>query len=127
MRRPNTPKIATPARPTNGNATRCDHCGAPLHPKRGSRRQKFCSYRCRDEARRARNYAIFGSARRGSQGIPRSVQNIDAKSKACKADFGDRAPLELLGGGYRWPGVPHGDIDALIRKVVELEIGGVPQ
>jgi hypothetical protein len=113
-----------PRQARNGNRATCAGCGVPLRPKPGSRRQKFCSYHCRDEARRARNFAISGSARRGSQGIPRSVENNGDKSKACKADFGDRAPLELLGHGHRWPGARYVDIGALIRRVIEREIGG---
>jgi hypothetical protein len=74
-----------------GNAMNCAGCGVRLDPKRGSRRQKFCSYTCRDEARRARNHAISGSARRGSQAIPRSVENNADNSNACNGHFGDRA------------------------------------
>lgn len=74
-----------------GNGVSCLVCSSPLHPKRGSRRQKFCSYRCRDEARRARNYAVLGGVRRGSQGIPRSVENNADNSNACNGHFGDRA------------------------------------
>jgi hypothetical protein len=74
-----------------GNAAACATCGEPLTPKRGSRRQRFCCYRCRDEARRTSNFALSGVTRRGSQGIPRSIENNDEKSIACKADFGHRA------------------------------------
>jgi len=33
-----------------GNAIICSKCGAQLNPKRGSRRQLYCSYRCRPRA-----------------------------------------------------------------------------
>jgi hypothetical protein len=75
-----------------GNVLCCENCDATLRPKRGSRRQKFCSYKCRDEARRARNFAFFGSARRGSQGIPRSVENKPDNSTACNGRFRDQPP-----------------------------------
>jgi hypothetical protein len=104
-----------------GNASACATCGKPLRPKRGSRRQCYCSYRCRDEARRARNFADLAATRRGSQAIPRSVQNNHVISMLCKAGFADRGPIELLGHGYRWPGVPR--LGALRRDVIDREIG----
>jgi hypothetical protein len=38
----------------------CAHCGKPIAPKQVSRRQKFCSYQCRDATRRARNAEAVG-------------------------------------------------------------------
>jgi hypothetical protein len=75
-----------------GNAVCCQKCGEPLHPKRGSRRQLYCSYKCRDEARRQRNFAASGATRYPSQGIPRSVENQPLSSNGCKADFVVRPP-----------------------------------
>jgi len=75
-----------------GNAVCCQKCGKLLHPKRGSRRQQYCSYKCRDEARRARNFAASATTRRGSQPIPRSVENQPLVSNGCKADFVVRPP-----------------------------------
>ena len=69
-----------------GNAFVCSNCRAPLNPKRGSRRQLYCSYWCRDEARRARNFAVSATTRRGSPAIPRPVQNNGVGSTACKGD-----------------------------------------
>jgi hypothetical protein len=74
-----------------GNAFVCTNCGVPLNPKRGSRRQLYCSYRCRDEARRARNFAASASTRRGSPAIPRPVENNDGRSRTYRTDFRDRA------------------------------------
>ena len=74
-----------------GNAVCCQKCGKPLHPKRGSRRQQYCSYKCRDEARRDRNFAVSATTRRGSPAIPRSVENRPLSSKGYKADFVGRA------------------------------------
>ena len=74
-----------------GNALCCQKCGKPLHPKRGSRRQRYCGYKCRDEARRSRNFAASASTRRGSQAIPRSVENQPLVSNGYKADFVGRA------------------------------------
>ena len=70
-----------------GNATRCLVCGSTVNPRRASRRQKYCSYRCRDEARRARNFAASGATRRGSLGIPRSVENQPLTSTRCEGRF----------------------------------------
>jgi len=74
-----------------GNASRCLVCGSTINPRRASRRQRHCSYHCRDEARRARNFAASGATRRGSQAIPRSVENQPLVSNGYKADFVGRA------------------------------------
>jgi hypothetical protein len=73
-----------------GNLACCEACGAALSPRRGSRRQKFCSYRCRDEARRARNYTRFSATRYPNKEKPRSVQNQPLHSRDCKDVFADR-------------------------------------
>jgi hypothetical protein len=112
------PIIAEPPQGRAGNARCCANCGRPIKPKRNSRRQRSCSYRCRDEARRARDFAD----RYPHQAIPRSVENRPLASTACKGDFADRPlPLNIL-GGYRWP-----DSVAVDRKVlaniIRAEIG----
>ena len=92
-----------------GNALVCTNCGAAIIPKRASRRQRYCSYKCRDEARRARNFAISATTRRGGPLIPRPVQNNSVRSRSCEGDFHDRASgmpravieLEIL-GGRKW-------------------------
>ena len=89
-----------------GNLACCEACGAALSPLRGSRRQKFCSYRCRDEARRARNYARFSATRYPSKGKPRPVENRPLHSRDCGGVFADR---------------PH-RINAVPRAVIEREL-----
>jgi hypothetical protein len=79
------------SRRRNGNAATCATCGERLRPKRGSRRQRHCSYRCRDEARRARNFAVSAATRRGSAAIPRPVENNGVGSTACEGNFHGRA------------------------------------
>ena len=37
-----------------GNAVACERCGKALTPKRGSRRQRYCSDDCKQAARKAR-------------------------------------------------------------------------
>jgi hypothetical protein len=99
-----------------GNALVCTNCGAAINPKRASRRQKYCSYNCRDEARRARNFAISATTRRGSPLIPRPVQNNSVRSSTCEGSFHDRArgipraviEVEIL-GGRKWREVVSAD------------------
>jgi hypothetical protein len=91
-----------------GNALVCLNCGPALTPKRASRRQRHCSHLCWDEARRARNFAVSATTRRGSLLIPRSVQNNSVRSRPCESNFHDRAcgivapraviEVEILGG-----------------------------
>jgi hypothetical protein len=106
------------ARRRHGNASSCARCGTPLRPKHASRRQRYCSYRCRDTARRERNFAV------------RPVQNNALNPMACKGDIADRAsalamPIELLGHGYRWPRPTDNEARTeLIARVIAAEIGG---
>lgn len=101
-----------------GNAATCTSCGANLDPKRGSRRQRFCSDACRQSAFRAKKWVE-------QYGIPealRSVQNNSVVSRPCKGDFVDRpSPLNIL-GGYRWhDSVP---VDrAVLTKIICAELG----
>jgi hypothetical protein len=78
-----------------GRRRRCECCGGVFFAKRGSRRQFFCSDRCRDADRRERNFARFGTARRGRQAVPRTTRNNQVISGACKGDFGDRLLTEI--------------------------------
>jgi hypothetical protein len=114
------------ARIRNGNASHCKACGVPLEPKRGSRRQRYCDYECRDRARRDRNFAGSGATRNSlaypSQAIPRSVEISPAISTNCNSEKAGRAfPINLV-GGHRWPGPPRVDGE-LRRMVVETELG----
>ena len=98
---PNPPTQQDLHQHRGGNAANCEHCNKPLRPKRGSRRQQFCSDRCRKAAERADQWhAQFDAPGRteprqtgsGSQhgGVSGSVQNTPLVSKACKGDFADR-------------------------------------
>ena len=99
-------KLLAPHKAHHGNAVTCQNCGEPIIPKRGSRRQRFCNSRCKDEARRNRNNAICGRARYPSGSMPRSVKNSHANSNGCKADFGGRGSVDK----------------ALWRAIVETEV-----
>jgi hypothetical protein len=85
----------------HGNRPTCASCGDPITPKRGSRRQRFCSNACKQVAKRARRWASDPATRSaqnafseeplgGTLEATRSVQNTPAKSTTCKGDFGDR-------------------------------------
>jgi hypothetical protein len=107
----------------HGNAAVCAMCGEPLTPKRGSRRQMFCSARCRDAARRARNSAASGYSRPKTRNarrcvkkrcplprspVPRSVKNPPVNSIACKTDFRGRGCVD----------------EALWQRIVAAEVIG---
>ena len=70
-----------------GNGASCADCGKTLHPKRGSRRQRYCDAACRKSANRALKMA----ARYPYSGVSRSVQNNNVISIACKGHFDGRA------------------------------------
>ncbi len=89
-----------------GNQAVCATCGTTLATQRASRRQKYCSYRCRDTARRERNFATFSATRYPYLGKPRSVRNRPLLSKDCKGVFADRPPR----------------INAVPRRVIEREL-----
>ena len=97
----NSTSVTTQTSLGAGNAATCATCGEPLKPKRASRRQRYCCYGCRDEARRARNFAVSGGTRYPSQAIPRSARNNPAGSMACEGNFRDLtqhiiAPLRVV-------------------------------
>jgi hypothetical protein len=109
---------------------RCQHCGAEIRSrKRSGRKAAFCSYKCRDAARRNRNFVGSGNTRKGTQAIPRNASKSSTNSSHCKGDFADRGrarsvPLNLL-GGYRWPGAEPLDADTR-EKIYWAEIGEPP-
>jgi hypothetical protein len=70
-----------------GNGTHCLECGSLLRPKRGSRRQRYCSDACRQTEFRARKWA----SRYKIPGPLRSVENNGHKSINCESGFSDRA------------------------------------
>ena len=86
-----------PKRKQHGNSMCCAVCGTTLHPKRASRRQRFCSVQCRDENRRTRNFAKIGRARYPRSGEPRSVKNSAANSATSKSEIAGR------GSPIPWP------------------------
>jgi hypothetical protein len=84
----------------HGNRIICEKCGRALVPKRGSRRQRFCSDACKFKAFRSRKWA----SRYGTLDPQRSVQNSSTKPNGCKSGLADRAsaikaPIVAIGLG----------------------------
>ena len=108
----------------NGNALACAACGKAIVPKRGSRRQKYCTGACKFRAFRSKKWAN----RYRTPDPQRSVENIQALSTSCKVDFGGRAcptkaPLNLI-GGYSWSDATSVD-PKLITNILRTEIGAL--
>src|SRR6266516_6537333 len=113
-------------------AARCQHCRAEIRsPKRSGRKAAFCSDKCRDAARRTRNFEGSGNTRKRTQAIPRNASKRSMISNPCKGDFADQGParsvpINLLGGGsYRWPGARPLDPETR-AKIYWCEIGEPP-
>jgi hypothetical protein len=89
-----------------GNGLSCANCGKRLHPKRGSRRMRFCSVACRQSAFRAKKWA----SRYEGRGPLRPVQNNAAVSKSCNGHLrgasGICAPTRVVSrellAGFMW-------------------------
>jgi hypothetical protein len=97
------------ARRRNGNAATCANCGAPLSPRPGSRRQRYCGDACRQIAFRAKKWA----SRYERPDPLRSTRNNRAISTPYKADSGDRPPAVIEGRGIAGP-----------PKVIAVEVFG---
>jgi hypothetical protein len=100
----------------------CKVCGQQVPRRRIGRARKYCSDKCRDAARRGRNFRGFGSTRYPSEAIPRNVENSSFTSNHCKGENRGRAPLNILGGSP-WPDAVRIEPD-LWRRIVLAEIGG---
>jgi excisionase family DNA binding protein len=83
-------------------AEACAACGLLFRPKRIGRRQRYCSYRCRDEARRGRNFAISGQTRPVPKQSHETLKITQQHQGPAKAIFGVEGPLEIVGHGHRW-------------------------
>jgi hypothetical protein len=109
----------------HGNRITCEKCGRALAPKRGSRRQRFCSDACKFKAFRSKKWAD----RYRTPDPQRSVRNSSTKPNGCKSVLADRAlankaPIVAIGlGCHAAPQPPEESADraALIRRAVKLE------
>ena len=93
---------------------KCQSCGETFFTWRRAttRPPKYCSRRCRNNE--------FRLARTLYTGRDESAEKSIRHSAAYKYRFGDRgSPVEVLGGGHRWPA----GIDAdLLRFIIDMEI-----
>jgi hypothetical protein len=103
----------------------CAVCGGGLDHKRVGRIRKFCSDRCRDEARRDRDFV--GAFRPPPAEVAQThetAENTPTNSMACRGENRGRAfPIDLVGGGaFKWPG--SGLDSELRRNILAVELGG---
>jgi endogenous inhibitor of DNA gyrase (YacG/DUF329 family) len=99
-------------------AVNCQACGRKV--KRQSRRQRFCSDRCRDwnkGQKRVRKSFLGGGTTEAPKPLFLSSKNKELQGRKS----GSSIPLNIL-GGHRWPNA--GGVDReLLRKIVRAEIG----
>lgn len=72
----------------------CAHCGRALKAKHTGRKRRFCSDRCRDQARKCRKSAFRGTVLGIGSRRPRNAENQPTVSKNCKGDFAGRASVD---------------------------------
>jgi hypothetical protein len=104
-------------KPIRKVAAPCRCCGREFFVvgKRNGRRPEFCSDSCRQ--------AEFRYARYPSSRTPKNAENIPANSVACRGENRGRAfPIDLVGGGFRWPGATVLDPE-LRRQILDVELG----
>jgi hypothetical protein len=98
-------------------ANRCRYCDRQFFYRRDNRPKFYCDGTCRQADFRHARY--LGSKRNGSP------QKTETKSKTFRPDFADRPlPLNILGGGYRWPDSTPLDRQVL-NAIIRTEIGGL--
>jgi hypothetical protein len=104
---------------------KCAICGRGLDHKRVGRIRKFCSDKCRDKARRDRDFVgAFGPSPTEVARTHESTKNSSTKSAVCEGAKRGRAfPVDLVGGGsFKWPGATAIDPE-LRRKIINAEFG----
>jgi len=105
-----SPSTTSPHNNQSRRIATCVQCGQRFpRDKCSGRKPKYCSYKCRDAARRDRNFVGSGSTRRAptknGQAIPRNASKTDVVSIACKGDFRARG-IDLRG------------LDAELRRLI---------
>ena len=106
---------------------RCAMCGKPSD-KRNGRRRLYCSDACRMAAHRIRA-GSHGSHDPSVIPLRNGLKNPD-DSIGCEAPKRDPhpsqfdVPLNILGGGYRWPGAPQ--LDRETRERILCREGCAP-
>jgi predicted nucleic acid-binding Zn ribbon protein len=72
----------------------CVNCGRALKRKHTGWKRRFCSDRCRDQARKGRKSAFRGTVLGGSSRQPRNAGNSGTISKTCKPVLSGRASVD---------------------------------
>jgi hypothetical protein len=99
--------------------------------RRKARQQTFCSRKCRQRAywnRKATDKIsafVTRSTGRSTHSHKNSKENNDLQGQKSGASKFANAPLDLLGGGWRWPGAARLD-PAKRRAIIAAEIGSGP-
>jgi hypothetical protein len=96
---------------------RCRYCARQFFYRQTGRPKLYCDKTCRQADFRRAGYLTPKS--------DESPRKSSTNSSTTKSDFGDRPlPLNVLGGGYRWPGGTARIDRRTLQRVVEKEIGG---
>jgi hypothetical protein len=121
------------SRATIGQGARrlCQVCGQPISIKPVGRTRRFCSDRCRDDARRTANFLDFGTTVPRRSGVTRNPIKLSTKSEACGAALAGRGSavkagsvVVAVGRGISTPnpagaaGHPH---RALVKRAIATE------
>jgi hypothetical protein len=113
----------SPAR-TLGARTFCVWCGTPFRLQRLA--QRFCSPKCQKTGRRA-ELAVGASRSRTLThitpvgGFP--IKNPSPISTLEGREARSSIPLNIVGGGLRWPSARHID-PKIVKSILRHEIGG---
>jgi hypothetical protein len=109
----------------------CEFCGVGLTHKRTGRIRKYCSDRCRDAARRERQFAsfvgAFGPTHTEIARTHETTEKSSTNSMTCKTEKSGRgSPVNLFGGGsFVFPDAIKVD-PVLRRKIVLAAFGAYP-
>jgi hypothetical protein len=109
-------------------AVTCSACGRNV--PRAARQQLYCSGRCRRRAhwdrRATAKISAFPTHDTGhATNPPKNVNgNNSLQGEKSRLSPFTKAPLNVLGGGWRWPDTPRLDRD-LWQKILRAEIGGI--
>ena len=98
---------------------------------RKSRQQVFCSRKCRQRAfwnkkatEKISAFVTLGTGR-STDPLKSANENNGLQGRKSGSSKFDKAPLDLLGGRWRWPGTARLD-PVKCRAIIAAEIGSVP-
>jgi hypothetical protein len=117
-------KTALDALPALGSRAACSWCGKFFALQR--RAQRYCSAACQKTGRRAELAVEPNRSRTLTQDTAVggfSPKNTSPINGVQRRQVGSSIPLNILGGGYRWPGATSVE-PTLLSTIIEMEIGG---